>query len=85
MVASGFAVAMIRRGSLLRMVGYLWVLGMVAYVVLMLDDPNPGSAQDDAAGAGAAILAIPWLVVVALLVTVGYGLGILIRRFRPTG
>ena len=53
------------------------------YVAAMLTDlDEQPDTQDDAAGVGLVLLAVPTAVVVAVLSAVGAGMGGLVRRFR---
>lgn len=63
---------------------YVWGLFMFGYVAAMLMMPvTPGAADDDtAAGAGVVLLAVPALLIVAILVGLGAGAGALVRAWR---
>jgi len=56
------------------------------YAVAMVSQPDPNGNNDQAAGAGAVILGVPTLIVVASLLCAGRGLGRWsARRSRPQG
>lgn len=63
------------------LVGYVWALLMMLYVVAMLAAPAAaGSDSDTAAGAGVVILGIPMLLVVGALVGIGAVANLIVGR-----
>jgi hypothetical protein len=80
LVLCGYVLGRSRRWIYLAtLVGCVWALLLALYIAAMLSVPVTGpSDNDNAAGAGLAILAVPVLFVVATLVGMGAGAGLLV-------
>jgi ABC-type transport system involved in cytochrome c biogenesis permease subunit len=91
-VAIGAAIATAILGLILGLTAQLrwtWLaallgtcMQMTGYVAMMLDSPQPGGIEDDAAAAGLLILTMPILLAVAGLLWIGASTGFLMRRNR---
>ena len=94
LTCGALAVATIGLGCLIAwksQLAWLWplaaagvVLQMFSYVAAMLEVPQPGGVEDDAAAAGFVILFVPVLVVILALLWSGVAMTLGVRAIRRT-